>query len=980
MPDKAFETKLNIYLSQIFNEELGIQSISETRRGKGRPDILIYIGGAKIVIEGSYSKKDAEDDIKAKVEKGFADVGIALYYKQSIPDSVESEVIEKLRKSKFDVKLFTPKDMSDTMLRYISGKKITSVAESDWFEANVIDLSTIIQTNVIEILVKEEDIAKTIQEIESASNDFVHRLRSLDKNKKIAENLYDIFYRLYGLHVGDYKQISELIYANSYLALLLSTAFYQSVQPSLGIDSLNTLTNQAGKKEGLRKAFNIIHGIDYKPIYDVALRVVDCLPDPVFEDVINRGAKLGSNQALLKRDFSGTIYHKVVGDWSVRKGFATFFTTIPASYLIAYLTIFSEYSPYVEADKVKVADFTCGSGTLLTAAYSALEDLYKLERFEEGDIDLDDFHKKLLEQNFWGFDALRYALQIASLNLVFHNPTIALKNMNFYSIPLGIIDKKNNVELGSLRFLKSGTLIDYFSVDRKAKKASVVDSEEESENLPFFNLIIMNPPFTRATGRSGKQGGGLFGFIIDEDARQTVLRAYEKARGLVKADLSIIGDECLKTFKDGTFKGIGAAGEGLLFLYLAYQHLEVNGKLAFVLPKAVLNGASWFLVRALIFEKMHLEYVIVSYDQENRYNFSESTSLSETLIIARKTKPKVNKQQTKFVMLTKKPLNSFESKALAKAIINNGSYAEAVGSSAYTCEVSNSEMKENIDNWGRFVAFPNLKLLSFVKELNKGKLFDVEIPMTKLGILATVGIDRHQFHDNFKLINRKAAGSYSVIYGGDEEQRTILQGKFNAFIMPIDQKAEKMFEEKSSYLLVPDRTRLNTTHIISMCLPSKTLSNIFYAVKLKKRESVDKYKALCVWLNSTFGLLLVIANREETEGAFVSLKMSHWRLQNILNINKLKKAQVKKLSEIFDSFHCKEMQRLPQQYNLEAIDPVRLAFDKEILDALGIKIEEEKLIELYKVVYEGFNEWFEVGETQADLGKYMKLAKMEGSK
>jgi hypothetical protein len=192
--------------------------------------------------------------------------------------------------------------------------------------------------------------------------------------------------------------------------------------------------------------------------------------------------------------------------------------------------------------------------------------------------------------------------------------------------------------------------------------------------------------------------------------------------------------------------------------------------------------------------------------------------------------------------------------------------------------------------------------------------------------------------------------------------------------MPVDQKAEKMFEEKSSYLLVPDRTRLNTTHIISMCLPSKTLSNIFYAVKLKKRESIGKYKALCVWLNSTFGLLLVIANREETEGAFVSLKMSHWRLQNILNIDKLKKAQVKRLAEIFDNFHSKKMQRLPQQYNLQAIDPVRLAFDKDILNALGIKIGEERLIELYKIVYEGFNEWFEVGKTQKDLRKYMKLS------
>jgi len=972
LPDKAFETKLNIYLSRIFNEELGIQSISETRRGKGRPDILIYIGGIKIVIEGSYSKKDAEDDIKAKVEKGFADVGIALYYKEAIPDSVESEVLEKLRKAKFDVRLFTPKDLSDTLLYYIKGQKLKSVAESDWFEANIIDLTTVVKDNIYEVLVKEEFIAKTLQEIELASNDFVSRLRSVDKAKKIAENLYDVFYHLYGLHVGDYKQISELIYANSYLALLLSVAFYQSVQPSLGIDSLNTLTTRLGKKEGLREAFKIIHGIDYKPIYDVALQVVEYLPDNLFEDVISRGAKLGSNQALLKRDFSGRIYHKVVGDWSVRKGFATFFTTIPASYLISYLAIFSKYKPLSNAETMRVCDFACGSGTLLTAAYSALEDLYKLEKFEEGEIDLDDFHKKLLEQNFWGFDALRYALQIASLNLVFHNPTVALKNMNFYSIPLGVDDKKN-VALGSLRFLKSGTLVDYFSIDEKAKKTASIDTEGEGSTLPLFHLIIMNPPFTRATGRSGKAHGGLFGFIVDEDIRQTVLSEYEKARNLVKTDLSKIGSECLESFKDGTFGGIGAAGEGLLFLYLAFQHLTADGKISFVLPKSVLSGASWFLIRALLLEKLHLEYVIISYDKESGYNFSESTSLSEALIIAGKTE--ATNQSTKFVMLSKKPQTSFASKALAKAIINDGTYAEAGGASAYIHEVSGNELRANIDNWGRFVAYPNLKLLRFVRELSDGKLFERNIPMVKLGRMASVGIDRHQFNENFKITARKAVGSYPVVHGGDEEQRIHLQGRCNSFAMPVNEKADKMFEEKSSYLLVPDRIRLNTTHAISMFVPLKTLSNIFYAVKLTKRESIKKYKALCVWLNSTFGLLLILANREETEGAWISLKMSHWRLQSILNINKLGKDAIDKLSVIFDKYSSKEMPRLPQQYNPEMVDPGRLAFDKEILEVLNIKVKEENLKEIYKMMYESFSEWFDVGKTQTNLGKYDKLLK-----
>ena len=50
--------------------------------------------------------------------------------------------------------------------------------------------------------------------------------------------------------------------------------------------------------------------------------------------------KLWSSQALLKRDFSGRIYHKIVGDWSVRKVLLPFFTINPASYLVSYLTVF----------------------------------------------------------------------------------------------------------------------------------------------------------------------------------------------------------------------------------------------------------------------------------------------------------------------------------------------------------------------------------------------------------------------------------------------------------------------------------------------------------------------------------------------------------------------------------------------------------------------------------------------------------------
>jgi hypothetical protein len=150
-------------------------------------------------------------------------------------------------------------------------------------------------------------------------------------------------------------------------------------------------------------------------------------------------------------------------------------------------------------------------------------------------------------------------------------------------------------------------------------------------------------------------------------------------------------------------------------------------------------------------------------------------------------------------------------------------------------------------------------------------------------------------------------------------------------------------------------------------------SNVFYAVKLVAAQNQNQYKALCCWLNSTPGLLLILSNREETEGAWGRLKLSHWRLQNILDISKLNEEAIEALSKIFDRYDSSEMVRLPQQYNPENIDPLRLNFDKEVLGALGIKVDYEPLQELYKMIYESFTQWFALGKARVKTNKQTKI-------
>jgi hypothetical protein len=172
---------------------------------------------------------------------------------------------------------------------------------------------------------------------------------------------------------------------------------------------------------------------------------------------------------------------------------------------------------------------------------------------------------------------------------------------------------------------------------------------------------------------------------------------------------------------------------------------------------------------------------------------------------------------------------------LAKSLIKVNYFSEVGNAYAHLLTATKSELEANLDNWGSFVAFPNIQLLWFVRDLIAGKCFGKSIPITKLGKIATIGIDWKQFNSSFRASDNNVTGSYPIIYGGEEKQKMHMFGEFNKFIIPKDEKAEKLFHTKASYLLVPDRIWIVTSHTISIFMPSKVLSNVLYAIKLKKR-------------------------------------------------------------------------------------------------------------------------------------------------
>jgi len=70
----------------------------------------------------------------------------------------------------------------------------------------------------------------------------------------------------------------------------------------------------------------------------------------------------------------------------------------------------------------------------------------------------------------------------------------------------------------------------------------------------------------------------------------------------------------------------------------------------------------------LLASKFHLKYVVVSSDPRRGYNFSEGTSLSEALIVARRVSGHREDEETVFANLLRKPLTALEAAALVEEL------------------------------------------------------------------------------------------------------------------------------------------------------------------------------------------------------------------------------------------------------------------------------------------------------------------------
>lgn len=729
--------------------------------------------------------------------------------------------------------------------------------------------------------------------------------------------------------------------------LLVDSMVFQEVAARVdsNIPTLSSIQASSNIKHALEKTWEkIIRDVNYEPIFEISLRVLRNLPaSPLLNEqlkqLLNLAYDIAASKVLLRHDLFGRIYHQLLLGKLV-KYYATYYTSIPAARLLARLLV-NLPSP-LQADSVplkygadilRVVDFACGSGTLLSAVYKELDVKHRLESDEPA---VSDLHRYLVEDGLWGFDVLHHAVHLAATVIFMHNPTTVSRS-RLYALRMELAGK--NHYLGSLNFLENGVLTPSMllsgEISQDVRSISVRAETSPSLNLPSFHLCIMNPPFTRSVG-----GNLLFGALPKEQrtALQRKLAQLLKSLGL---------------------SGIGQAGLGAAFIFLADRYLTEGGRVGVVLPRAVVSGVSWQPVRERLLKDYHVEYIITSYEGGDNWNFSENTSLSEVLLVARKLRQGERPGYTYFVNLWRRPANELESihigthltelyrsNAASLHDIENSNasphhlklHGRKVGE-AYSARLKDTDM-------GLFNFFAQMELNRVAVLARHGIVYLPSkgivgrIPLTPLSQLGEVGPDRRQIHNAFQTAELRRGCLYKALWGHDSDRVRTIGQKPNACLEPRDEENARLLWSMSGKLLIVERARLTTYRVASIYLEEPVLSNVWWPVRVGDSLS----KILSVWLNSTYGFILLASKAEVTEGPWIGFKKAAVADMPVLDPAKLSDEQKNKLLRCYRELCGREFKPFPEEFENPQ---TRRELDEHLGEALGL---ETKLDELYKLL------------------------------
>jgi hypothetical protein len=931
---KPNEHTIRSYWRDILNDLLKGKNIEiiydptiKQRKNQRYPDFLIrdLKNKTEFILETKVGEKyymDAVVDGIQKMNKVNADASIAV----SFPKSLLEIPMNNLRAAMDEATPYKA-EIRFNLNKYTKNKKRLKSS------ASLKNLNTFILELLLETPLKEKeelDIKSTIKSLRENVFELYESIKYLDKSdlknilggRTLFENVLG-----YGDEDLQHKQ-EDLFYIIAYL-LLNQLLFYNVIQkylPSLPRLSLFTISNL----DDIRKRFSDVREKDWEPVfgYDILKLIIETIPNSsnlfktikyILQDIEELTMHPISNEIL------GILFHELI-PLSIRKVVAAYYTGNQAGELLAWLSI--------DDHKTSLLDPACGSGSLLTAAYRR-----KRKILEESHPFTGTEHKQFVEEDIVGIDIMPFATHLTTINLSLQVPVVYTSRIRVGTEDSTKLEPGDKIHptFDALEEIYQNRLItlDKWVDERNYKKPESIEKGPVSLNgkiaepivLESYDLIIMNPPFTRA-----------------ENITKIKFKKVKKTKKGEKEVEITYKDVLYERFNE--YKNYLDASMGLYgyFILLADRFLNKKGKIAAVLPASILRLKSTLKLRKFIIKNYFLNYIII---RKDKVAFSENTALREILFIITKKNHVDFKINCKYILIDELPDTLNEIQELSQKIKNsqaNSGFTEYV----YT----QKEMKDMINNWFLPI-FENIYLLKLWEELRKNpKLTNcfnkiskenvirgVESPSIgsirsvfivddeyssgrdiwvykgrtkdKNGIIAINNkfrdIDDNHLIERYEIPGislRKAirTPAYMPKINLKDLKDFILLNEFpniiqflsdglkkssdemnlefiNSWISHCDARSSNLFHSRRVNLSAPG-TKLLAFFSPTLRIPTKLLWSI-------KSIPIDTAKILTLWFNSSIHLLQIILNRIETDGAFIEIGKYTFKSIKIIDISTL---------------------------------------------------------------------------------------------
>jgi hypothetical protein len=437
------------------------------------------------------------------------------------------------------------------------------------------------------------------------------------------------------------RRMAATILANAFV-------FQESLAGGAGdladVRSLDELRSDTGglKKAAVLAEWRKILKVNYWPIFDIARRILEVIPATGSRALIERLAdtadRLVENRLMRSHDLTGAVFQRLIAD---RKFLAAFYTTPASAALLVGLAITPDRPPaggsWASAEDVKtlrVADFACGTGTILSTAYQRVGQLHELNGG-----DAEALHPDMMAHSLIGCDVLPAAAHLTASMISGAHPTVKYAQSSIMTVAYGK-QPDGGIALGSLDLLDAQRKLEILTITARAVDGMGESERETWSALPHasFDLVVMNPPFTRAT--------------VHQGARLNVPNPMFAAFASTAEEQRLMG-EATRRLTVGT-SAHGNAGEASIFLVLADYKLKVGGVLALVMPLSLLSGESWEDSRTHLAKNYsNLVFLSIAGAADRDMAFSADTGMGECLVIGRKSK--TGSKRATFVVLDERP-------------------------------------------------------------------------------------------------------------------------------------------------------------------------------------------------------------------------------------------------------------------------------------------------------------------------------------